>query len=143
MVFILILLTSQRSSLWSSLIIIPLRLTIIISSRRVNIFSSLFIFIFIMVFIGGLLVLLLRVVSISYQEQGYSFLKNWVLITVAILIPLILEFKGLTYSNALIFRVSWLEFQRLFYIVFISILIISLLTMRKLILRFKGLIRSL
>jgi len=46
-----------------------------------------------MIFIGGLLVLLVRIASISFQEQGYNLDKLILSITILFLIPFFRENK--------------------------------------------------
>jgi len=62
----------QSSSLWASLLTLPLSVTLILSlvSEKTSGVLSL---LFIIVFIGGLLVLLVRVASSVHQEQGIPF----------------------------------------------------------------------
>lgn len=70
-----------------------MRLAIIYRTVRVNSFSGLIIVMYIIIFIGGLLVLLVRIASISFQEQGYSLDKLILSITIGFLIPFFSENK--------------------------------------------------
>lgn len=73
LIFFLRLLCVQNSSLWRAIIILPARaLTIFSFSSRENT-SGLLIVIYVIVFIGGLLIFLVRVAAISPQEQNIGF----------------------------------------------------------------------
>jgi len=65
-----IIITVQSSSLIRSLLLVPLRAILILAVGVSNIYSGFMSFIFIIIFIGGLIVLLVSVASVVQQEQG-------------------------------------------------------------------------
>ena len=137
-------LRSQRRSLWGRLIIIPMRLAIIYSTVRVNSFSGLIMVMYIIIFIGGLLVLLVRIASISFQEQGYNLDKLILSITVMFLIPFFRENKMWSLNSAAtVMRTAWFEEQSNNIWSLVFLLRIALIVITGLFLKFKGLVRGL
>lgn len=60
----------QQSGLYMRLILVPFRVALILFLKSVLLSSILVLLVFVMIFIGGLIVLLVRVASLSSQEQG-------------------------------------------------------------------------
>jgi hypothetical protein len=139
--WVIIILSSQSSSLWSSLLIIPFSLLIVILLRNKNLFSGLFIFVYVIIFIGGLLVLLVRVASLTYQEIRFNFLKSWVFLCFLVRIPFLLNLKFYFWSNYFSPFIIWIKGQFSFSILLILVLTVGLLTISKMIISFKGIIR--
>lgn len=94
------------------------------------------------IFIGGLIVLLVSVASISHSDQRFYFIKIWVVILIGAVIPLFLfkQVRLINYSNQL---VIWYQVNRFFILVAIFFLLVALIVLTKLILSFKGIVRSL
>lgn len=145
LVFLILLrsLISQRRSLWSSLIVIPMRIIIIFMRRRWNYYSGLIIILYRIIFIGGLLVLLVRVASISFQEQSFNIIKVWLGTLLILIIPVILSFKRRQGTEALPAGIIWFANQPFLFYILILIIVAALLLITKLVLSFKGIIRSL
>ena len=134
--------SSQSSSLWTRLLIIPTRILLIITCQRANFYSRLIVIVYVIIFIGGLIVLLVRVASISYQEQRFYFLKFWVLLIRVLILPLLIFIKTETFTNSNQFT-GWYENSGRLILIRVVILTTALLTLTKLIIAFKGIIRNL
>lgn len=104
--------------------------------------SGAYLFMYVIVFIRGLLVLLVRVASISFQEQGYNLSKTAMVFIALAGVPFFLEFKGWDGVNNLVPIMIWIEFQpNLVWLLYV-VLLMALFTIRVSILRFKGFIRN-
>jgi len=100
--------------------------------------------IYIIIFIGGLLVLLVSMASISFQEQGYNLDKLILSITIVFLIPLFRESKTWTLNSAAtVMRTIWFEEQGNNARSLVLLLGIALIVITGLFLKFKGLVRGL
>lgn len=140
----ILLLTTQSSSLWRRIIIVPSRILGIFVASSYLINSGIFMVIYVMTFIGGLLVLLVRVARINFQEQGRRRLFLVEVLWSLFYLPLFLECKSFFLnSNELVSRASWLTFQSNYFVLMVSFFSFSLIFMSLLIQTFKGLIRSL
>lgn len=139
----MLIISIQSRSLWVRLLTIPTRV-ILIRSIRTDKSSGLVVLIFIIIFIGGLLVLLVRVTSTVYQEQGLAP-RGFVFLTVSYFIFLILTSLkgydcGLVKAN-LFYWLNGLKIRFLFFcrrMVLIRLAVITLL-----LIEFKGVIRKL
>jgi len=120
---------TQVSSLWSRVIIVPLRLLAILVRSVSNTFSSVLIIIYVIIFIRGLLVLIVRVASISSSEQGYSLTKLIILFSLIRAIPLGAEFGHRSMSNNLIIRILWFEHQSWGFVFILILLLVSLVVL--------------
>jgi len=60
---------SQTSSLWRCLLLIPVRVLLLVWAGVEGLFSTVLLLLFSLIFIGGLMVILVRVASVSQQEQ--------------------------------------------------------------------------
>lgn len=100
LVILVTMLRLQSSSLWRTLIVVPIRLILIYSFRRVNIISGLLMIIYVIVFIGGLLIFLMSVASISPQEQRLRIKRVFWITILAGILPM------LTYTKKLFYPIS-------------------------------------
>jgi len=139
----MLLLSLQSSSLRSTLIIVPGRLLVVYSCLRLTNFSGLLTIIYIIVFIGGLLIFLISVASILPQEVNIILNIRIILITLIITRPFIVERKILRLRSPLVMPSLWIIYQRDYVIILVAILLLALIIITSLFLRFKGLIRSL
>lgn len=143
-IIIVVILSSQSSALWSSVSIIPLRISIVRIVNSVNYFSGIAVLLFIIVFIGGLLVLLVRVASISRQEQRFYFIKVWVGVLGSLIFPfLIMKKRNRGRSLRSFTFVNWFREERGLIILRLLFLLTALFLLTKLILYFKGMVRIL
>jgi len=110
------------------------------------IFSGVMCYIFIIVFIGGLMVLLVRVASSVNQEQAVSPSLLLIIILLIVLRFLFLNYKegGRVIGESSFNVISLLDFSKTI-IVFIVllVLVVCLFVITKLLLEYKGLTRSL
>lgn len=141
-IFLVSLIRVQRSSLLASVIIIPVRIAVVIFSYQLNVFSRLLVFIYIMVFIGGLLVLLVRVASISFQEQAFGFNKLIVFRLILLIIIMTIEKKNRERLNWFI-PILWFKNQPFLINLVVIVLLTALAVLTFFNLNFKGLIRRL
>jgi len=81
------------------LIIVPIRLLLVYGFAVISI-SGLLLVIYIMVFIGGLLIFLVSVASILNQEQNFSRDLFKVRLFVSLLVPGFLELKGVVFNSS-------------------------------------------
>lgn len=110
-VFVLLVflfLSIQRSALWTSLtlVLISLILILIFTSPLSN--SGFIAFLFVLVFIGGLIVILVSIASISHQEQRIS-LRFFVIRVTAFILFLILSTTKIDWSECIITRIIWFD----------------------------------
>jgi hypothetical protein len=78
--------------------VVPTRLVLIFSFRIVNIISGSLMIIYVMVFIGGLLIFLIRVASITPQEQRLRIRNMFRAIAIIFIIPILFVEKKLSTS---------------------------------------------
>lgn len=131
----------QISSLVRSLILIPLSLLLIIACHIEALYSRVIIFIFVIIFIGGLMVLLVRIASLVYQEPGVAPS----LVISRFIGVLLFSYKEITidWQETTTLFLSWFETLKLMLFGFsLFVLIISLFVMTVLLLEFKGIIRG-
>jgi len=101
--------------------------------------GGLFFYIFVIIFIGGLLVLLVRVSSLSTQEQG-------IVVSLPLFLCSILLVGSIRYCSSRVMpspsivMILW-RIETSYYIIIMSILILGLITIRGLVFEFKGLVR--
>ena len=138
----LVYLVSQTSSMTSSvmLVIFSLCLALIIRSQASGLL--LFAVLFVLVFVGALLVLLLRVVRLSSQEQRQPASLGSLIIRGLCAFSLVLIYKSLVAEEY--FGVPSILRGRHISILFMSVTILTtrLLTLTWLILFFRGTVRS-
>lgn len=142
LIILVVILSLQSSSLWRTLIVVPIRLILIYSFRRLNIMSGLLIVIYVIVFVGGLLIFLMSVASISPQEQS---LRIRVMFWVAILslLPPILSFvKKLVPPLRWIILSIWFWGEMIILFILGVILVVTLFIVTKFFIVYKGFIRS-
>lgn len=77
------------------MIVVPTRLVLIYSFRMVNMISGLLIIIYIIVFIGGLLIFLIRVASVTPQEQRLGIRNTSIILIIISVTPIVLTNKKL------------------------------------------------
>jgi len=140
--------TIQISSLIRRLLLVSSRIILILIVNINFIFSGLLCYIFIIIFVGGLIVLLVRVSSIVQQEQGASpsFILLFSLVTFIVIVIFL-------YNDVILQRdcrettINLMNFLSLNKkrIVFRLIIILSvcLFVLSKLLLDFKGITRNL
>lgn len=133
---------TQTSSIWLRLIIIPISFALIIITISYNSYSGILIIIYIIIFIRGLLVLLVRVCSLSLQEQYSTLLDLYFLRIVLLSLPVLLEVKSFSTTRSLITIITWFWQQRLIISMIIILLLMSLLVLTYFLQSFKGLVRS-
>lgn len=137
----------QSSSLWRRLTLIPFRIFIALSIVDSMAFSGLLVYMFILVFVGGLMIILVRVTSVSVQEQRTKM--HYIYIISLIIISFFLEKSDITevyfFSvETYVVPLSWFFSEKEFSIAVIFIfLIIGLISISVLLLKFKGFARSL
>lgn len=132
----------QSSSLWARLLTIPIRLSLVVSFGSDK-FSGLLFFLFVIIFIGGLLVLLVRVATAVFQEQSSSI--NLLIFLLRVLVILILWTNMFYYEWKSSFRLifSWVfRINLVYFRTSISLLLIRLLVISRLLSEFKGIIRK-
>nr|YP_009346462.1 NADH dehydrogenase subunit 6 [Xiphinema pachtaicum]AOT84273.1 NADH dehydrogenase subunit 6 [Xiphinema pachtaicum] len=113
----------QSSSLWMSLAIIPFSMCCILNTTHPMDCSGLFFLLYMMVFVGGLLVLLVGVSSVSLQEE--TFIPGYILVIVSFFFCL----SKSSWSLGEIFGwFSWFSMEPMF-IWFPLVMLILLLTM--------------
>jgi len=143
-VLLVLVIRIQSRSLLVSLLTVPAR-AILISRISPDKSSGLVIFVFIIVFIGGLLVLLVRVTSTVYQEQRLA--PRVFIFSLSLCLGTIILFPGLkTYDwsarKASLF--FWVRELKINFLLFnVIMVVISLLTISLLLIEFKGIIRKL
>lgn len=116
----------QNSSLWRRLILVPTRIVIIYSCRNLLIISSLLSIMVVLVFVGGLLVLLVRITALSYQEQGVR--TNYVaplIILIALRIHSFITMK-INHETEWLTRISWITTEPNIIIMILIILTLTL-----------------
>lgn len=138
----MILLCLQGSSLWGTLIVVPTRLVLIYSFRMVNIISGLLIIVYVMVFIGGLLIFLISVASITPQEQRLRIRNIFRILTIAFVIPTLCVNRKLSSPLRWIILSIWFWGERVLMIVIIIILLLTLFVVTKFFIVYKGFVRS-
>jgi len=128
MLLLLWMLSVQNSSLWSIIIIIPIRVVVILTGRSVLELSGVLIIVYVIVFIGGLLVLLIRVTTIRTQEQGQVITHIIGILTTVGLLPFLLEVKRNVYNNSVVTSISWFEQQNVISTLIVLLLLLILVT---------------
>lgn len=132
----------QGSSLWGTLIVVPTRLVLIYSFRMVNIISGLLIIIYVIVFIGGLLIFLIRVASITPQEQRLRISNVFIIFTIILIVPMLFVHKKLLTSIRWIMLSVWFWGERALINVIIIVLLLTLFVVTKFFIVYKGFVRS-
>lgn len=132
----------QGSSLWGTLVVVPTRLVLIYSFRIVNMISGLLIIIYVMVFIGGLLIFLIRVASITPQEQRLRMSHVFIALTIIFIAPILLVHKKLSTSLRWIILSIWFWGERALIAIMIILLLLTLFVVTKFFIVYKGFIRS-
>lgn len=138
----MMILCLQGSSLWSTLIVVPTRLVLVYSFRIVNIISGLLIIIYVIVFIGGLLIFLIRVASITPQEQRLRIRGVFRILTLISVIPMFFVGRKLSTSLRWIILSIWFWGERALIIIIITILLLTLFVVTKFFIVYKGFVRS-
>jgi len=133
-------LTIQSSSLWARLTIVPLRFLLIIVIR-VKTISELTLIIFVIVFIGGLIVLLVSVSAMVRQEQSISLSIRLLLVLLITESVLILSRYDWRHSFVTLLN-TLTAFNAGFISLSLILLIQGLLTISVLLVEFKRLIRK-
>lgn len=147
--FRIIVISFQVSSLIRRLILVPSRIVLIFILNIVFSFSGLLSYIFIIIFIGGLIVLLVRVTSIIPQEQGVSFRLLIFIMSLIIMVVFLTRifidwFKGRDSRESYFRPILFLDFIKVsFRRRTLAILVICLFILTKVLLEFKGLTRNL
>lgn len=133
----------QSSSLWARLLTIPTSIVLIMTYSSDK-SSGLLLLLFIMIFIGGLLVLLIGVASSIHQEQAI-LVRLFYFISIRVLIaPILVKMYSIEWriSNSTLF--SWVFSTSIVYFSTNIILItLGLLVISSLLMEFKGMIRKL
>lgn len=131
----------QTSSLWARLFLVPRSFILILRFSPLS-FSSLVLLIFTIVFIGGLIVLLVRVTTIVFQEQ--SIIINPVFIFILWRFFFLLKNACYNWSQEYSTLFEWLVLPKVIIVrVALVILIRGLVTISFIIIEFKGIARSL
>lgn len=132
----------QRSSLWGTLIVVPIRLVLIYSFRIVNVISGLLIIVYVIVFIGGLLIFLIRVASITPQEQRIGIRNTSIILVIVSIIPIFFVNKKLFNSLGWMILAIWFWGESSLIAVIIMILLLTLFVVTKFFIVYKGFVRS-
>jgi len=138
---LILTLSAQSSSLWRRLILIPSSV-LLMFGFRFNIFISGFVtYLFMIVFIGGLIVLLVSVASTTQQEQGTSLRVVYAIISV--LLFFLLKERSQDSLERPISFIMWLDYnKRIILLLCFLVLIVGLIVITWIILEFKGITRS-
>lgn len=139
---LIMILCLQGSSLWGTLIVVPTRLVLIYSFRIVNIISGLLIIIYVIVFIGGLLIFLISVASITPQEQRLRIRNIFRALIIIFIIPMLLVHEKLSTSLRWIILSIWFWGERALVAIIIIILLLTLFVVTKFFIVYKGFVRS-
>jgi len=142
LVLLIMLLCLQGSSLWGTLIVVPTRLVLIYSFRMLNIISGLLVIVYVIVFIGGLLIFLIRVASITPQEQRLRISNVFRALTIIFIIPIFFVDIKLSTSLRWIMLSIWFWGERILILILILILMLTLLVVTKFFIVYKGFVRS-
>lgn len=142
LVSLIMLLCLQGSSLWGTLIVVPTRLVLIYSFRIVNIISGLLMIIYVIVFIGGLLIFLIRVASITPQEQRLRIRTIFRTLTIVLIIPMLFVDRKLLTSLRWMILSIWFWGERALIIIIVIILLLTLFVVTKFFIAYKGFVRS-
>jgi len=138
----------QASSLIRSILLVPSRIILILVLNINFVYSRILCYIFIIIFIGGLIVLLVRVSSTVQQEQGiFSRLVIIIIMTVVTIVLIVIMIDwGLGRDSLetpinLVNLISFLKVRSIIRI--LLLLVICLFILTKLLLDYKGLTRNL
>jgi len=142
LILLIIILSIQASSLWRALTVIPISLILIYSFRRINRISGLLMIIYVIVFIGGLLIFLIRVASLAPQEQTSGLKASLVVIMILFIAPLVVFGKKLAFTSGWITFSLWFWGARVLVLVSLVILLVAFITVTKFFLVYKGFIRT-
>jgi len=91
LVFLVIFLSIQSSSLWGRLIVVPLSLSLVITLNLTLLLSGVLALIFILVFIGGLLVFLVRVSTLLSQEPITTIIYIYFFLLFRVVFSIVIE----------------------------------------------------
>ena len=130
---------AQGSSFFSRLILIPIRVIVMLQSNSVFTRGGFWFYVFIIVFIGGLLILLVSITSTSVQDQ--SFTLTVILLFLIILRVVLQDRQRLREANSFI-QISWLTAQNNLILVISLLLLLSLIVITWNVLTYKGAFRS-
>jgi len=145
--FAVITISVQVSSLIRSLLLVPSRVILIVSLNLNLVYSGFMCYIFIIIFIGGLMVLLVRVSSTVVQEQGV-FPRIFLSLLIILLIGVSYKYRDMRVRRDLKETIRNLIMFLSFFKVgvcgsLLLILTVSLFILTKLLLDYKGLTRNL
>jgi len=144
-IIIVCVISLQASSLVSSILLVPSRVALMLIININHVSSGILCYIFIIVFIGGLIVLLVRVSSTVQQEQG---------IFPSLLASLVFFFGLLSYTfmdwslgrdslETTINMINLIWFYKVILVIsMLLLLILCLFILTKLLLDFKGITRN-
>lgn len=138
--FIFFILSSQRRALIRRLILIPLRIFFITRIISFNLNSSIILVIYILVFIGGLLVLLVSMASLSSREQIINLPKSGVILRL-LLSRLFIRKTEVQFRHNHRLIILWVENLSFYLNIILLIITTSLLIISKNTSNFKGIIR--
>lgn len=139
----MLVISIQSSSLWVRLLTVPAR-GILVIRLSIDKSSGLIILIFIIIFIGGLLILLVRVASAVYQEQALSPRGLVLGITLVAFSFLIMNLKVYDWSQVKTTIFFWTSALKTNFLIFrVTLVLISLIIISFLLMEFKGIIRKL
>lgn len=139
--FLVLIFTAQSSTLWASLIIVPLSFSVIANFTTRGV-SELSLIIFVIVFVGGLIVLLLRVSAIASQEQSLSFRRTLFVIMLCLIgATLCLNtFDWILYLTRMLHLISQIKITIL--TIVILILLEGLVIISLVLVEFKSMVRK-
>lgn len=134
----------QSSSLISRLLNLLIGGLLILSITKPIYFSRVYLYIYILVYIGGLLVLLVRLSSIvSIQEQTITPSFRFLISTLVLILPMLDELLVSSSFRSFLRSLMWAQHFLVVYGLFF-VLIVSCLTLTSnLVFEFKGMVRSL
>nr|YP_025918.1 NADH dehydrogenase subunit 6 [Xiphinema americanum]AAQ75782.1 NADH dehydrogenase subunit 6 [Xiphinema americanum] len=121
------LLMTLQSTFWCSLLTIPLSILSIFITRQVLEFSGLVVFIFCLVFIGGLLLLIVMVSTLSHQESSLIIDKMSMIAVYMMSYFFLLKVSDIDFSNK-VSAMFWYEKTPLMISLPLMSLFISLMT---------------
>lgn len=141
LLIMLLTISAQSRTLLRSLIIVPRSLIIVMILNSTNSYSGLFILLYVIVFIGGLIVLLVRMASISLQDQIVWPDQVWI-----ILILLFTPFTSIKYEmiiESLSTGTFWIIYTGINIFMLRLLLIIGIMVITLLLITFKSIVRGL
>lgn len=130
----------QISRTWTSLILVFYRIVVLLSYNLILERSSLMFLLVVLVFVGGLLILLVGAATVSYQDQSLTLRRTSIFLVMLICLWTCRHFCE---ENSLLCFFRWLDSQNCALIMVLLVLLSCLLVLTELLLFYKNALRSL